>query len=81
MERRLCSYCNTNPIVGRGRKYCPDHTRQASTIWKRKHRRLWKALGDKYWLADWKHKTPEERRAYFRNYMRAYRRRRAGRAA
>jgi hypothetical protein len=81
MERPLCAYCRINPIIGRGRKYCPDHGRQASAIWKREHRRIWKASGDKYWRADWKNKTPEERRAYSRNYMREYRERRAGRVA
>lgn len=74
MERRLCTYCRQNPIVGRNRKYCPDHARQASAIWKREHRRAWKTAGDKYWLADWK--TPEERLEYFRTYMREWRRRR-----
>jgi len=71
--RGLCHWCQTAPIVGRKRKYCLEHSLQASLIWKRKHRRLWKAAGDPYWLADWKNKTPEERRAYFRAYMRAYR--------
>jgi len=81
MDRGLCSYCRQNPVVGRNRKYCPDHARQASAIWKREHRRVWKAAGDKYWLDEWKNKTPEERRAYFRDYMREWRRRRAQRAA
>ena len=77
METRgLCISCNTAPVVGRARKYCPKHSRQASALWKRAHRRLWKAMGDKYWLADWKHTTSEERRAYFRNYMRSYRQKR-----
>ena len=74
MERRLCTYCRQSPIVGRNWKYCPDHARQASAIWKREHRRTWKAAGDKYWLSDWK--TPEERRAYFPAYMREWRQRR-----
>ena len=73
VTRGLCHWCQTALIVGRKRKYCPEHSRQASLIWKRVHRRLWKAAGDPYWLADWKHKTVEERRAYFRTYMRAYR--------
>ena len=71
--RGLCHWCQTAPIVGRKRKYCLEHSRQASVIWKRKYRRLWKAAGDKYWLVDWTNRTPEERRAYFRTYMRAYR--------
>src|SRR3546814_9845468 len=74
MDRGFCVFCHLRPIEGRKRKYCIDHARQASLLLKRYHRRLWKALGDKYWLADWKHKTPEERRTYFREYMRRYRR-------
>jgi len=49
-------------------------------LWKRKHRRVWKSAGDKYWLSDWKHKTPEERKAYFRAYMREYRKKRTAAA-
>ena len=71
MDRGLCRYCHQNPIVGRRRKYCPEHARNASTILKRQYRRDWKAQGDKYWLTDWK--SDEERRAYFRTYMRRYR--------
>ena len=76
MKRGLCIFCHIAPITGRNRKYCAEHSRLASTLWKRTHRRLWKAAGDKYWLADWNHKTPDERRSYFREYMREYRRRR-----
>ncbi len=76
MERDLCQHCHSAPVTGRKRKYCVQHSRSASAIWKRAHRRLWKAQGDKYWLADWK--SPEERRAYFRAYMRAYRHRKQG---
>lgn len=79
MDRGLCRHCHENPIVGRRRKYCPEHARTASILWKREHRRRWKAAGDKYWLDDWKHKTPEGRREYFRTYMREYRRRRVPR--
>jgi hypothetical protein len=82
MSRGLCFYCHTRPILPPKRKYCDAHSRVASVVWKREHRRQWKALGDRYWLADWKHKTDEERRAYFRAYMRAYRlKRRRQRAA
>lgn len=73
MSTEVCVYCQAEAIVGRKRKYCDVHSRQASVIWKRLHRRLWHAAGDKYWLSDWKHKTPAERRAYFRQYMRQYR--------
>ena len=74
MVKGLCFSCHRKPISGRNRKYCQDDSRQASAIWKREHRRLWKAAGDKYWLSDWKNKTSEERRAYFRTYMQEYRR-------
>jgi hypothetical protein len=73
MNPALCLYCHTRPIPPLKRKYCDVHSGEASAIWKREHRRQWKALGDRYWLADWKHKSDEERRAYFRAYMRAYR--------
>ena len=75
MDRGLCVFCQLAPVTGRKRKYCDQHSSLASTIWKRKHRSVWKALGDPYWIADWKNKTPEERRAYFREYMRKYRKR------
>jgi hypothetical protein len=75
MDRGLCICCEAKPIEGRKRKYCAEHSRDASARWKREHRRLWKAQGDRYWLADWKHKTAEERRTYFRLYMREYRQR------
>jgi hypothetical protein len=78
MDKGLCRYCHQDPVVGRKRKYCPEHSRQASAIWKRIHRQLWKAQGDKYWLTEWK--SDDERRAYHRHYMRAYRERQRGRA-
>ena len=74
MRRHRCLYCHRRVIHGRKRKYCDLHSKQASKLWKRKHRRLWAASGDKYWLADWKNRTSEERRRYFRIYMQAYRR-------
>jgi hypothetical protein len=77
MDRGLCIFCHLAPVTGRKRKYCDEHSNLASMIWKRQHRRTWKAAGDKYWLSDWKHQTPEERRAYFRTYMRKYRQRAA----
>src|SRR5436309_13625120 len=70
----LCQHCHIRLISGRKRKYCAEHSLLASILWKRRHRRLWKAAGDKYWLSDWKNKTEGERRAYFRTYMREYRR-------
>jgi len=72
--RRLCVLCHQT-LEFRFRKYCKAHSSLASAIWKRVHRRLWKKAGDPYWLSDWKNRTIEERRTYFRNYMRRYRRR------
>ena len=73
-KRGKCTNCQTAPVTGRKRKYCDRHSSVASALWKRLHRRLWKAAGDKYWLSDWKNKSVEERRAYFRAYMQEYRR-------
>lgn len=75
MEQGLCHYCQLNPITGKRRKYCEQHSAQASLIWKRVHRRLWRNAGASTWLVDWKHKSADERKAYFRQYMREYRRR------
>ncbi len=33
MDKRLCTYCNQNLVVGRGRKYSPEHARETSAIW------------------------------------------------
>jgi len=74
VERTACGHCGQQLLVGRQRKYCDLCSPLASLLWKRRHRRLWKAAGDPYWLTDWKHKTSDERRTYFRDYMRAYRR-------
>jgi hypothetical protein len=74
MDRGPCTYCNAAPITGRRRKYCDPHSRQASAIWKREHRRRWKAEGRRYWRED--ARSDEERRGYFRTYMRAWRQRR-----
>lgn len=73
MRQTPCTYDKCpEPIVGRLRKYCRAHSRQASAIWKRQHPE---------WRTPWK-KTDEERRTYFREYMRRYRqRKREGRAA
>src|SRR5260370_6123544 len=74
MDRGVCVYCQQQ-IPPRNRKYCAAHSKVASALWKREHRRLWKAAGDNYWESNWKHRTPEERRTYAREYMRQYRRR------
>jgi hypothetical protein len=65
VERGLCQHCHTLPVTGRKRKFCDEHSRQASAIWKRKHPE---------WRTPWV-TTHEKRRAYFRTYMRGYRRR------
>lgn len=77
MDRGMCSHCGCRPITPPLRKFCALHSRMASTLWKRASRRRWRAAGDPYWQSDWVHKTVEERRKYFREYMRGYRRRAA----
>ena len=74
MSTTVCAVCGT-PLRAPRRKYCTAHGNLASLLWKREQRRKWKQAGDAYWESDWKNKTSEERRAYFREYMRAYRRR------
>ena len=71
----VCSACRVRPIAPNRRRYCTLCGRRASALWKRRQRCAWKESGQKYWLDNWKHKTPEERKAYYRAYMRAYRRR------
>lgn len=79
MQSRKCAYCHVTPIVPPKRKYCEVHSSLASALWKREHRRRWKASGDRYWQSNWKHATVDERRAYAREYMRSYRFRRKSR--
>lgn len=69
----LCSNCRIRIVSPTRKKYCVPCGANASAIWKRRQRRIWNQLGQPYWLDNWKHKTDEERRAYYRNYMRAYR--------
>jgi hypothetical protein len=76
MERGLCAYCHIRPVRFPRRKYCDEHAKISSLLWKRRHRQQWKASGDPYWTESWKNKTDDERRAYFRDYMRRYRLRR-----
>jgi hypothetical protein len=64
VEQGPCQHCRTAPVTGRKRKYCDEHSRQASAIWKRRNPEL---------RGSWK--NPEDRKAYFRTYMREYRRR------
>jgi hypothetical protein len=75
MNKGMCVFCHARPITGRKRKYCDEHSSLASVLWKRNERRTFPASqGD--WLINWKNKSPEERKAYFRAYMREYRRKR-----
>ena len=71
MSGGLCSYCHLQPIVGRCRKFCPEHSRQASAIYRRLHPE---------WRADW-NVTKEKRQEYFRDYKREYRQLRRDRGA
>ncbi len=74
----VCSACQENPVAPGRRKYCTECGAHASVLWKRRQRRAWKRLGQKYWRDNWKHTSDEERCAYFRQYMRAYRRKQPG---
>src|SRR5262245_6963241 len=70
---RLCHSCEVRRISPRRRKFCDRCGMLASLVWKREKRREWRGLGQKYWLDAWKHVSDEERKAYFRTYMREYR--------
>ncbi len=70
----VCSACHIQAVPRLRRKYCTVCGLRASVLWKRAKRHAWKQSGQKYWLDNWKHKSDAERRAYFREYMRAYRR-------
>lgn len=69
----VCSACRARPVPPDRRKYCNECGARASALWKRHQRRAWRESGQKYWLDNWKHKPTEERRAYYRRYMRLYR--------
>lgn len=73
-DARVCCHCQSRPISGRKRKYCDVCSSEASAIWKRAQRARWSRSGEKYWRADWH--SDEQRRVYFREYMRRYRQRR-----
>lgn len=77
----ICTICHARLTAAR-RKYCSDIcTKEAIRRWKRdvreQTRQLWRAglSAEPPWMDGWK--TPDARRAYFREYMR--RRRRARR--
>lgn len=72
---RIC--CKTLPP--RHRKYCKVHSKSASRMWKREHRRVWREqwiaagrTGDPPYLDDWKHGR-EGYRAYKSAYMQRWR--------
>lgn len=69
----MCSACQAKPVAPNRTKYCSDCAASASVLWKRRQRRAWKQSGQKYWRDNWKHKSDQERRAYYRAYMRTYR--------
>lgn len=80
----LCGHCKLNPIGPGRRKYCDACGPRASALWKASFRRdtsaQWRAsgkAGSPPWLDYWP--SPEARRAYYREYMKAWRaRRKAG---
>lgn len=74
----VCQNCG-QPRPARNRRYCSKCSTRASALWKARHRRLWAAAwrqshqGIPPWLDGWP--DLESRRAYFREYMRKWRRR------
>jgi hypothetical protein len=70
---KLCKICQKHEVSGRRRKYCgPECAREAKNQWKRDLRKKSKELGTKL-ENTWR--TPDERRAYYKTYMRRYRKR------
>jgi len=67
----VCLACQSRPVACNRRKYCAECGAHASAVWKRSQRSAWKHSGQKYWLDNWH--SDEERRRYFREYMRQYR--------
>ena len=77
----LCHACQTQPIPPGNRRYCRACSPRASARWKAEHRREWARQwradgrrGAAPWLDGWP--SLEARRAYYRAYMREWRRRR-----
>ena len=78
---KLCSNCLKAEIPPGNRRYCTACSPQASRIWKARERRRWSAewrdkgrQGPPPYLDGWP--SAEARRAYYRAYMRAWRRKR-----
>ena len=69
----MCIICQQREIAVGRRKFCASCGPDASRIWKQRQRRAWRKAGERYWRDNWKHASDAERRAYFRNYMKAYR--------
>lgn len=79
-----CTNCHTRPIPPRNRRYCSECSPQASRIWKARERRRWAAAwrakgcaGPPPYLDGWS--SREAYRAYYRQYMRRWRRQRGSR--
>lgn len=77
----LCTHCQNAPIPRGKRRYCATCSPIASRIWKARQRQQWASdwrsrgqVGSPPYLDAWP--SRDEFRAYFRNYMRAWRRRR-----
>lgn len=77
-----CQNCHTNSIPKGNRKYCAACSARASAIWKKQMRAQWRAAWERDGrrgrdpaLDDWA--SAEARRAYYREYMRRYRARKA----
>ena len=81
----LCHECHSQPIGPGNRRYCGGCSRSASARWKARNRRQWAERwradgrqGQPPWLDGWP--SLEARRAYYREYMAAWRRTRAQQA-
>lgn len=83
-DRRFCRRCRRceecgAPIPAPKRKYCEEHSAQASAIWKRRFRAELRARGERYYVDYWE--SAEARRAYQREATRRWRARKKARAA
>jgi len=77
----FCRNCKTRTIRPRHRVYCANCSPRASAIWKVRHRRQWieewkvqGRQGPPPYLDGWP--SIEARRAYYREYMRKWRKKR-----
>lgn len=77
----LCTHCHSRSIPPRNRVYCDVCSPNASRIWKARERRRFRAA----WRSNGRSGTPpyldgwesrEAYRAYYRNYMQEWRKRR-----